>query len=255
MSEAMRLVVPCFNEAARLHVEAFRTALATYPDLSFSFVDDGSTDDTRAVLEGIAAAEPGRVNIVGLPANAGKGEAVRRGLLAAFDDGATIAGYLDADLATSIVEMMRLGGVLASRDVDVVLGSRVSMLGRDIDRSRLRHYLGRLFASAASILLDLAVYDTQCGAKIFRRTAALVAGLRDPFLSRWAFDVELLGRLVIGAPGVPGLHPSRILEEPLEAWRDVRGSKVALPHMARTSLDLVRIGADLTTRRRRLRST
>ena len=50
----------------------------------------------------------------------------------------------------------------------------------------------------ASLILHARVYDTQCGAKLFRRSAALEAALADPFLSRWSFDVELLGRMLIG---------------------------------------------------------
>src|SRR5262249_19557526 len=104
-----------------------------------------------------------------------------------------------------------------------VLGTRVSMLGRDIERSRLRHYLGRLFASAASLVLDLSVYDTQCGAKVFRRTPALDAAISEPFLSRSVLDVELLARLVAGTTSAPGMDRQRIIEEQRAAWHDVAG--------------------------------
>ena len=88
---------------------------------------------------------------------------------------------------------------------DVILASRVSLLGRRIVRSTRRHYLGRIFATLASRILRVAVYDTQCGAKLFRCAPALAAALRDPFLSRWVFDVELLGRLLTGAPDAPAI--------------------------------------------------
>src|SRR6185369_2437155 len=74
--------------------------------------------------------------------------------------------------------------------------------------------------------LHLGVYDTQCGAKLFRRSPALLAALAQPFRSRWAFDVELLQRLLRGRDGVPAIAASDFLEEPLEVWRDVPGSKL-----------------------------
>ena len=95
----------------------------------------------------------------------------------------------------------------------------MALLGHRIERSWARHYLGRLFATASSQVLGLPVYDTQCGAKVFRDGPALRAALATPFTSRWAFDVELLGRLGTGAD-------RRFLEVPLERWHDVGGSKL-----------------------------
>ena len=73
---------------------------------------------------------------------------------------------------------------------------------------RARHYVGRLFATASSLILDMTVYDTQCGAKVLRAGPALRAALATPFHSRWAFDVELLGRLHNGVGGADG--PARV---------------------------------------------
>jgi hypothetical protein len=92
------------------------------------------------------------------------------------------------------------------------------------------------------------VYDTQCGAKLFKHTPALESALATPFLSRWAFDVELLGRLLCGTPPVP---PERMLEEPLLEWNDVPGSKVGPRDVLMTGVDLVRISRDIARRRER----
>jgi hypothetical protein len=124
-------------------------------------------------------------------------------------------------------------------------------MGRSIDRRPLRHYLGRAFATAASLVLRLPVYDTQCGAKLFRRTAALQHALGQRFLSRWIFDVELLSRLLIGAPGVPPIPAERMREEPLQRWVDCQGSKLGLHQMLQSGLDLGRIEIAIAKSRRR----
>jgi hypothetical protein len=125
----------------------------------------------------------------------------------------------------------------------------VGLLGHAIERSMVRHYLGRVFATASSIVLDLDVYDTQCGAKAFRAGPTLRAALADPFASRWVFDVELLSRLHGGSAGAPGLPASAFLEVPLNEWHDVHGTKLGVRSAARAVADLARIA--LSSRRRR----
>lgn len=233
-------VVPCYNEARRLMPDDFLQLCAT-PDLHLLFVDDGSTDATAALLAELCARSDGKAAYLKLERNQGKAEAVRRGLLSALDSAAEVVGYLDADLSTPVAEALRLGAELAARpEIQVVLASRVRLLGNDVARKAVRHYLGRVFATAASATLGLAVYDTQCGAKLFRATPALRRALAEPFLARWVFDVELLGRLLQG-----GMAPGAFLEVPLRAWKDVQGSKLSTAAMARAALDLVRIRARL----------
>ena len=229
MPDAVHIVVPCFDEELRLDVDE----LVRLGDrVHLHLVDDGSRDGTVGVLNAIAARSPNaRVHV--LSKNAGKAEAVRKGLLAALADGADVVGFLDADLSTGVDAMLALVDESARTDVDVVLGSRVLMLGRAIARSPSRHYLGRVFATAASLALGLPVYDTQCGAKLFRRTPALVHAVSTPFHARWAFDVELLSRLLRA-----GLDVNRVVEVPLQAWRDVKGSKVTAAGSAKALADL-----------------
>ncbi|HEY5960040.1 MAG TPA: glycosyltransferase, partial [Polyangiaceae bacterium] len=213
------LVVPCYNEAARLDIEALASWLERRRDLCLVFVDDGSTDETGAVLRALEARVGPQAKVLGLARNGGKAEAVRAGLLLALASDAAFVGYYDADLSTSIAEMDRLLDDCTNGEFDFVMAARVSLLGRRIERNAVRHYLGRVFATGASMALRLRVYDTQCGAKLIRSNAALRAALATPFLSRWAFDVELIGRLMHPAPGVAALDVQRILEEPLLEWR------------------------------------
>jgi hypothetical protein len=105
--------------------------------------------------------------------------------------------------------------------------------------------LGRIFATAASVTLDLPVYDTQCGAKIFLADKTLRSVLQEPFASRWIFDVELLQRLDEAWLRTTGLRATAYLVEvPLLAWQDVKGSSVR-------GRDFVRAGAELALIRSR----
>ena len=151
-------------------------------------------------------------------------------------------------------ELPGLWAALERPGVQVAIGARVGLLGKDIHRSAVRHYLGRVFATAASLILQARIYDTQCGAKLFRATPTLAAALAQPFISRWAFDVELLGRLLAGEVGAPPLPLDAIVEVPLDVWHDVKGSKLGPGGMARTAKDLARIGLDLAWRRRASRA-
>ncbi len=228
------MVIPCFDEARRLDSRQF-TAFAQSSEVKLLFVDDGSADETAEILAEMAARCPERLEFLRLDSNSGKGEAVRIGLLAAIAQGAAIAAYLDADLSTPLREIERLIEAVEQEQVDVVLGSRVALLGCDIRRSATRHYLGRVFATAASITLRLPVYDTQCGAKAFRVSPSLRQALDQPFGSRWAFDVELIARLLAAKP------KPRLLEVPLKQWVDVGGSKLSSAQMLLAGLDLLRL--------------
>lgn len=237
------IVVPCFNEAQRLDVDAFERFAAAEPGVRFLFVDDGSTDDTLRVLRALEARCPDRVSVLEQRPNAGKAAVVRAGVLAALCDRPDFVGYWDADLATPLDEIPRFLEVLAQRpDCDVVFGSRVQLLGRTIERRPVRHYLGRVFATAASSMLGLPIYDTQCGAKLFRATPALEELFARPFQVNWTFDVELVARLVEANRTGRGRPPAdRIYELPLCVWRDIAGSRVRPSDFPRAILEMLRI--------------
>ncbi len=236
MTASYQVVVPCFNEARRLDDRAFTDFIAAHPDVDLCFVDDGSTDDTPARLAAIAASAPARISVLRLPQNTGKAEAVRRGLLEAAATGHPIAAYLDADLAAPLDTAMLLRDALAERPgLVLAIGSRVKLMGWRISRSERRHYLGRVFATCASLALGLPIYDTQCGAKALRLTGPVVATLQAPFLSRWLFDVELIARLrdVVGAEA--------LREVPLPVWEDAGGSSLRWMDFLKAPLELWRI--------------
>ena len=230
----LAIIIPAWNEAERLQDRAFLDFIARQDVVDLRFVDDGSTDQTPARLEAIRQQVPNRIVVQRLAQNVGKGEAVRLGLRAALDDGYSMVGYLDADLAAPLDTALLLHGtLLADPALAIVLGSRIKLLGWRIRRSERRHYLGRIFATCASLTLSLAVYDTQCGAKALRAGPATDAALAAPFLSRWLFDVELLARL---RDAGAAMH-----ELPLPVWEDPGGSSVRVRDFLRAPTELWRI--------------
>ncbi|QWV95140.1 glycosyltransferase family 2 protein [Geomonas oryzisoli] len=221
-----RIVIPCYNESQRLLPQAFLSALHNDPSLSFLFVNDGSTDSTLQVLNSIRDKYPAQVDVLDLETNCGKAEAVRRGVLEASEGPFQYVGYWDADLATPLDAIDEFCAVLDKRQVDAVLGSRVRLLGRRIKRRPVRHYLGRIFATCASVLLGMNIYDTQCGAKIFRNSTALHMVFASPFKVSWIFDVEMLARFPLVLDASCAEVSANWVEFPLHEWQDVKGSKL-----------------------------
>src|SRR5262249_38907688 len=133
--------------------------------------------------------------------------------------------------------------VLDSRlDIDMVFGARVRLLGRSVHRSPIRHYLGRAFSTAASLALGIGVYDTQCGAKLFRASREIMSLFHTPFCSRGIVDVEIVARLAAARRGTDRPQVDELVYEfPLHEWRDVAGSKVKPRDFARAFFELAAI--------------
>jgi len=152
-------------------------------------------------------------------------------------------GYWDADLATPLNAILDLNHILDNmRDVELVMGTRVKLLGRKIIRHEYRHYAGRVFATMASMILRLPIYDTQCGAKLLRVNEYTQSILEKPFISRWIFDVELITRLVSQwkQENFENIH-LRIYEFPLHEWVDIDGSKIRFRDILKVGIDLFKI--------------
>jgi dolichyl-phosphate beta-glucosyltransferase len=234
------IVVPCYNEATRLPVADFEAYWQQHPDVRFCFVDDGSTDQTRALLERLQTSHPMQVEALILPKNQGKAGAVRAGMLhVAQDIRVNYVGFLDADLATPLDAIQDLEArIKAQQMLELVMGSRIKFLGTDIRRNPFRHYAGRVIATLISNILKLGVYDTQCGAKLFRRdtVSSLFA---EPFISPWLFDVELLARLIkqYGRTGVQ----ERVVEMPLRQWVEKDDSRIKISYYFKLWYELYRI--------------
>lgn len=234
------VVVPCFDEEKRLDVGTFRRFIADHDGIDFIFINDGSRDETLRVLESLRDDSPSRVSVLDLQPNRGKAEAVRNGMVAALERKPDFAGFWDADLATPLDEIPIFVRILDTHPgINMVFGARVRLLGRDIRRHASRHYFGRIGATLISQTLQLAVYDTQCGAKLFRAGSDAMHVFSTPFLSRWIFDVEIVARYI----RLWGRETASraIYEYPVRVWHDVQGSKIRGRDFLRSLRDLRRI--------------
>ena len=231
------LVVPCYNESERLDTQAFSEFVQTYRNTSILFVNDGSTDATEQVLASLSR-QSDRMHTLDLERNGGKAEAVRLGMLWSVERNYDFAGYLDADLSTPLHEISNLIHGFGASEIDIVTAARIKMVGRNINRNPFRHYSGRAFATAVSLLFGIEMYDTQCGAKLFRTGDYLEQIFRAPFITRWVFDVELFVRF----SGCPGKSVEQnLVEVPLTEWRDVSGSKMRPGDFLKAPLELLKI--------------
>lgn len=221
------IIVPCYNESKRLNSEAFIRYARKNRWVNFIFVNDGSSDDTFEIINYMCRSNTEQMLCVDQKINVGKAEAVRQGFLKAIDLGFYNIGFWDADLATPLNAIDKLCALLKDKKITAAIGSRVKLLGYRIDRRPLRHYLGRVFATFASLVLGLPIYDTQCGAKIFKNNSDLRKVFSTSFTVKWTFDVEILARFgVILKNKRKGSLEDHAIECPLEEWTHIDGSKV-----------------------------
>ncbi len=232
------ICVPCYNESQRLNKAAFLSFVEEYPDIAFLFVNDGSKDNTLDVLNELASQHQ-NLYVLNLEQNGGKAEAVRQGMLYACQAfQSEYIGFWDADLATPLNEIPNFISTIQSLNLDAVTGLRLMRLGAQVKRKNTRHILGRLFASVASRILRIHVYDTQCGAKLYK--AKLVPDLfNEKFTTRWIFDVELLARYV--QRNGRETAETRIYEYPVFTWEDVQGSQVKSKDFIKAPMELWKI--------------
>jgi dolichyl-phosphate beta-glucosyltransferase len=233
------IVIPLFNEASRWDAERWLTFVNGFK-AEWLFVDDGSTDGSRNLVQALMDSHP-NVYLKVLASNQGKAEAVRLGLLELLEhSNLEIVGYLDADGAFSLLDITRISESLQmpekKNQFDAVWSSRVALAGHQIERSTLRHYLGRGVATLIGSSLKPMPYDTQSGFKMFRASPELASCMARPFSTRWLFDVEIILRWK-----VMNDRPIRIIEIPVTSWRDVPGSKIKGREVLRITRELLRI--------------
>lgn len=233
------IVIPCYNEDKRLDTTAFIEYFSNNKNKYVCFVNDGSSDNTLTVLELLKKEIGSNCSIIDLKTNGGKAEAVRQGFLQNIDNDYDYIGFFDADLSTPISELDYFINInMGELKHDIIMGSRLSRMGAKIKRKTRRHYMGRVFSTFASGVLDLQVYDTQCGAKLFSKKFYNTI-FEEKFISNWLFDIELIYRSlnIYGRDYVI----NSVLEIPLNSWEDIDGSKLKPFDFIKAPIDLIRI--------------
>jgi dolichyl-phosphate beta-glucosyltransferase len=226
------VVIPAYNEEKRLPATLDRV-LAWLDSQSLEFrevivVNDGSTDGTAALVEGLRDAHA-YLRLLNNPGNRGKGYSVRHGVLDARGEWVL---FSDADLSTPIEDAARLFAAACEAGAEIAIGSRaVDRSLVSVHQSAMRELSGRFFNLVMRTVTGLPFRDTQCGFKLYRANAAREVFSRQK-LDGFSFDVEdlYIARLL----GIPAV------EVPVR-WANVEGTKVSALTGLQSFADLVRI--------------
>jgi dolichyl-phosphate beta-glucosyltransferase len=219
-SYELAVIIPFFNEEKRIDVAAYSEFARQNSSVVLILVNDGSSDSTPELLNKIYNLQEGNISVLNLQENRGKANAIRQGYLHIQSGNIPYIGYLDADLSTSFDSFLTLYKEIKRTQSDGILGSRIKKIDTKIERKLFRHICGRLIATLIDTKYRMGCYDTQCGAKIFKKPILDLA-IRDPFLTKWFFDVEIILRIKSGV-GYPLLK-----EVALDKWIHKRGSKIS----------------------------
>ena len=208
------IIVPAYDEASRI-VPTLETIVGFLSGQPYTWevlvVDDGSSDDTAAVVSRWALANDG-VRGEMIP-HAGKGWAVRHGMLSATGH---YRFMCDADLAMPIEWLPRFLERM-EKGYDIVAGSRQIAGARRFGESIFRHVMGRIFNWSVRLVAVGGFQDTQCGFKCFRGEVADELFVLQKTRG-FGFDVEIL-YLALKKRGLS------VLELPID-WHHHKASKV-----------------------------
>jgi glycosyltransferase involved in cell wall biosynthesis len=211
------IVVPAYNEA-RFIEDVLRRVAAVPFRREIIVVDDGSSDGTAGLVEGMRAEIDG-LRVLRRPANAGKGAAVREGIAATAGDFVVIQ---DADLEYDPKDLPTLLAPLFEGRADVVYGTRLR--GGEPQRAHLFwHYAGnRMLSLLTNVLYNTTLSDMEVGYKAFRgdliRSIRLVS---DDFRFEPEVTAKVLRHKDIRLFEVPISYYGRTFEEGKKiTWRD-----------------------------------
>lgn len=233
------IIIPCYNEEARLNSTAFLNFIQSKDEHHLCFVNDGSSDNTMDVLMKIKDQAPTKVSVLNLEKNKGKATAVSIGARHFFNHSdIDYIGFLDADLSTDFKDFEILINTLKeNRELSVVFGSRSEKSGT-VKRAFFRGLFSKMIKSLVYLILGLPINDTQCGAKVFRKNSIPII-YNAPFLCKWLFDVEIFIRLKKHYGNKEVL--SKISEQTLMRWEHVDDSKLGFKDAVQIPIRLFNI--------------
>jgi dolichyl-phosphate beta-glucosyltransferase len=225
----LSIIIPAHNEELRLP-DTLAKIIQFLDDQTYTaevlIVENGSHDRTAEVAQSFADRHD-RVSLLQEP-SAGKGLAVKRGMLEAKGDYRFIC---DADLSMPIEEVNKFLPLLAPA-FDIAIASREVPGARRYGEPPLRHIIGRIFNYLVRLITLPGIHDTQCGFKCFR-AAVSEALFPQQTIDGWTFDVEILF--------LAQKNGYRIVEIPIP-WYFDPGSRVRVMHDSLVMLgDLFRI--------------
>lgn len=235
------IVIPCYNESSRLDIKSYLDYAADHKDTTLCFVNDGSSDATRATLADIKNLEYDNVHIFNLSENSGKAIAVQQGALYLYHEtDVDTIGFIDADLSTDFDDYHGLVKTMeADPKLKVIYGSRASDGENNIERNFVRGIISTVVRYIILTITRLNIKDTQCGAKVFDRSVVPMIFDR-PFRTRWLFDVEIL--LKLKRTFSVKSFKKFFLEQPLKNWIHMDGSKLGMKDAISIPLSLFNIG-------------
>ena len=215
----LSLVFPAYNEEKRL-APALSKSINFFKTKPFKYeiiiVNDGSKDKTYDLIKSQMKLYP-EVDIIGVTydKNGGKGYAVRTGMK--FARGKYIL-MLDSDGATDIKDYDRLYEEIKDKDFALAIGSR-KIISEKANRVWYRNIMGTVNNLIVRQMIGVGdIKDTQCGFKLFTKSAAQVI-FKNLHLVRWAFDVEML--YIARKTGIS-------VKEVAVNWQEIDGSKLVV---------------------------
>jgi len=184
------IVVPTFNEAGNLPSLVSTLFALPLPGLRLLIVDDASPDGTGRLADELAAASPGRLDVMHRTGTRGLGLAYLDGFRWALGQGVDVIVQMDADFSHSPADVPRLVEKLA--ECDVAVGSRYVAGGRIDDQWGIgRFALSRSANAYARTLLGLKTHDATAGFKAWRRSALRAVDLGRIRSNGYLFLVEM----------------------------------------------------------------
>jgi dolichyl-phosphate beta-glucosyltransferase len=211
----LSLIIPCYKESNRLptFLESLSTELNHLP-IEILIVDDGSPEEEfKKLSDSITKYLSNKIKLIRSIPNLGKGGAIEIGINSSRTE---LIGFVDADGAIPYYEIINLYNIMIHSDKDMVISSRIKMLGKTVKRNLHRHISGRVFMTIYNFFFSIPVYDTQCGLKIFKRSKYEL--IKNNILDkRWTWDTQLITLFY--------LNNFKIQEVAID-WEDIDGSKV-----------------------------
>lgn len=212
------LIIPCYKESNRLplFLNSINQLPGKYP-IEIIIVDDGSpTKDFELLKNKISPLLTNNIRLIHYDANKGKGAAIQHGIENSVGE---YIGFVDADGAIPSHEVENFIQYILNNPLeDMVISSRIRILGKTVNRSLKRHLSGRVFITILNLFFSVPVYDSQSGLKIFKREKFnLIQNQISDY--RWLWDTQVLILFY--------KSKFRMVEIPID-WSDIPGSKVNL---------------------------